>query len=144
MTKQIRINRAPCASCPYRRDVPSGIWSSEEYDKITPYDNATWVQPPRVFMCHQADGCLCRGWLDTHGHAKSGNELLGLRLACAIGTLDREAVSKALDEGPSVPVFESAAAAAEHGRKAIKRPGRKAREMVSKLEKKRAKQCRNG
>lgn len=81
----------------------------------------------------------CSQWNLVHG-----GELLGLRLGCAKGELDPEAVSKALDEGPSVPVFESAAAAAEHGRKAIKRPGRKAREMVSKLEKKRAKQCRNG
>lgn len=130
----IRINRAPCASCPYRRDVPSGIWSSEEYEKILRYDNETWQQPPRAFLCHQADGCLCRGWLDVHG---SG--LLGLRIACAIGTLDPEAVSKALDEDPATPVFASAAEAAKHGRRAIKRPGKKAREMVSKLEKKRAK-----
>ena len=138
MTEQIRINRAPCASCPYRRDVPSGIWSTEEYDKILPYDNATWVQPPRVFMCHQADGCLCRGWLDVHG-----GDLLGVRLGCAKGELDPQAVSKALDEDPATPVFASAAEAAKHGRRAIKRPGRKAREMVSKLERKRGKQCKS-
>lgn len=110
----IRITRSPCVSCPYRRDVPSGIWASEEYDKIVPYDNATWLQPPRVFMCHQADGCLCRGWLDVHG-----GELLGLRLGCA------------------------KAEAAKHGRRSIKRPGRKAREMVSKIERKRGKQCKS-
>lgn len=137
---QIRINRAPCVSCPYRRDVPSGIWSTEEYDKIVPYDNETWCQPPRVFLCHQADGCLCRGWLDTHGN---GNGLLSLRLACSLGTIDPEAVSKALDEDPATPVFASAAEAAKHGRKAIKRPGRRAREMVLKLERKRSKRCKS-
>lgn len=31
MTTQITINRAPCQSCPYRRDVPSGIWSTETW-----------------------------------------------------------------------------------------------------------------
>ncbi len=133
MTEAIKINRNPCVSCPYRKDVPSGIWSTEEYDKILPYDNETWMQPPRVFMCHQADGCLCRGWLDVHG-----GDLLGLRLGCAIGELDPEEVSKALDEGPAVPVFCSAAKAAAHGRKAIKRPGAKAKRMVAKIEAKRS------
>lgn len=126
------INRAPCQSCPYRRDVPSGIWEAGEYDKIIPFDNETWMQPPRLFLCHQADGCLCRGWLDTHG-----SELLAIRLGIIKGEIDAEAVCKALDEGPAVPVFESAAQAAEHGRRAIKRPGRKARAMVAKIEKKR-------
>lgn len=130
----IPINRAPCQSCPYRKDVPSGIWSTEEYDKILPYDNETWMQPAKVFMCHQADGCLCRGWLDTHGI-----DLLGLRLACSKGEVDTEAVGKALDEGPAVPVFQSAEQAARHGRRSIKRPGRKAREMVAKIERKRGK-----
>lgn len=132
MTTLIAINRAPCQSCPYRRDVPSGIWHAEEYDKILPFDNETMFQPPRVFLCHQANGCLCRGWLDTHG-----SELLALRLACIKGEVDPEAVGKALEEGPAVPVFESAAQAAAHGRKSIKRPGRKAREMVSKIAQKR-------
>lgn len=132
MTEQIRINRAPCASCPYRKDVPSGIWSTEEYDKIIPFDNETWMQPPRVFMCHQADGCLCRGWLDVHG-----GDLLGLRLACSKGEIDTEEVAKALDEKPATPMFASAAEAAMHGRKAINRPGRKALQMVAKIEKKR-------
>ncbi len=135
MTTPITINRAPCQSCPYRRDVPSGIWHAEEYDKILPFDNETWMQPPRVFLCHQANGCLCRGWLDTHG-----SELLALRLGCIKGEVDPDAVGKALEEGPAVPVFDSAAQAAAHGRKAIKRPGRKAREMVSKIEKKRKRQ----
>jgi len=55
MTKPIHINRAPCQSCPYRRDVPSGIWAHEEYEKILDYDNETGHQPMKVFMCHQAE-----------------------------------------------------------------------------------------
>lgn len=132
MSESITINRAPCQSCPYRRDVPSGIWAAEEYDKILPFDNETPFQPQNVFLCHQADGCLCRGWLDVHG---SG--LLGVRLACARGTMRYEAVGKALDEGPAVPVFDTAAQAAAHGRRSIKRPGKKATALAAKIEKKR-------
>lgn len=132
------IKRAPCASCPYRRDVPSGIWEAEEYDKILPYDNETWMQPPKLFLCHQANGCLCRGWLDTHGET-----LLALRLACSRGEVDPKTAGKSLDEGPAVPVFESAAEAAKHGRRSIKRPGRKARAMVSKIEQTRKRRGQN-
>jgi hypothetical protein len=28
----------PCASCPYRKDVPSGIWAAHEYTKLLAYD----------------------------------------------------------------------------------------------------------
>ena len=80
MTDQVKINRAPCQSCPYRQDVPSGIWEAQEYEKLIPYDNPTWAQPTKLFLCHQADGCLCRGWLDTHG-----DQLLGLRIGCSRG-----------------------------------------------------------
>jgi hypothetical protein len=43
----------PCASCPYRKDVPSGLWDKAEYDKILPYDNETWAQPLVTFGCHK-------------------------------------------------------------------------------------------
>lgn len=134
--KTIRINRAPCTSCPYRKDVPSGIWVDEEYDKILPYDNETFAQPPRVFMCHQNDGALCRGWLDCHGP-----DLLGMRLSCSMGEVDPKELIQALDDGPAVPVFETAADAAKHGRKSIKRPGRKAKLLMDKIEIRRS---RNG
>ena len=131
--EKINIQRAPCASCPYRMDVPSGIWATEEYDKILPYDNETMFQPPRLFLCHQQNGCLCRGWLDVHG-----TELLALRLGCIKGEIDPAELGKALDEGPAVEVFETAAEAAAHGRKSIKRPGAKAKRMVEKIEARRS------
>jgi hypothetical protein len=28
----------PCESCPYRKDVPSGVWSEGEYRKLPQYD----------------------------------------------------------------------------------------------------------
>lgn len=46
-------SRCPCASCPYRRDVPSGVWAPEEYEKLRRYDAPTMEQPPQVFLCHQ-------------------------------------------------------------------------------------------
>jgi len=49
------------------------------------------------------------------------------------------AVNKAFDEGPAVPVFKTAAQAAKHGRRAINRPGRKAKALVEKIETKRLK-----
>lgn len=132
---QSPIHRAPCQSCPYRRDVPSGVWESEEYDKIQPYDQETPFQPQAVFMCHQADGALCRGWLDCHG-----SDLLSIRLACMKGMVDPVQAGQAVDEEPAVPVFETAAEAAEHGRQAIRRPGSKAKALVKKLLTKKARQ----
>jgi hypothetical protein len=129
---KIKINRSPCVSCPYRRDVPSGIWTTEEYDKILPFDNDTFAQPPGLFMCHQADGSLCRGWLDCH----SGG-LLGVRLAAAKGEFDVDELKQAIIEGPSVPVFSSAAEAARHGRKDIDEPGDEACRLMDKIEAKR-------
>lgn len=129
---EIKINRAPCGSCPYRQDVPSGVWHASEYAKILPFDRETWAQPCRVFMCHQADGALCRGWLDCHG-----NELLGVRLAAIKGELDPEAVAKALEEGPAVPIFANAAAASAHGRAQIDSPSDAACKIVEKIAKKR-------
>jgi hypothetical protein len=128
----ININRSPCKSCPYRKDVPSGIWEASEYDKILPYDNETMFQPPTVFMCHQKDGSLCRGWLDCHGP-----DLLGMRLACFKGEVSPEDLVKALEEGPAVPVFKTADLASRHGRKAIEKPSKKAKTLINQIERKR-------
>jgi hypothetical protein len=129
---KVTINRSPCVSCPYRRDVPSGIWTSEEYDKILPYDRDTLAQPTSLFMCHQADGSLCRGWLDCHD-----NGLLAVRLAAVKGVFDADELKQAIVEGPSVPVFGSAAEASAHGRQDIDEPGDDACRLIDKIETKR-------
>lgn len=128
------INRSPCTSCPYRKDVPSGIWGSEEYDKIVRYDSPTYAQPPKLFMCHQVDGSLCRGWLDCHGR-----ELLAIRIAISMKTVSVDDALQALDEEPFVPVFSNASEAARHGRKSINKPGKKAKQLMKSIEKKRGK-----
>lgn len=125
MTEKAKAPPVPCGSCPYRKDVPSGIWAKNEYDKLPRYDGKTWEQAPEVFMCHQRDGCLCGGWLACHGP----RELLALRF-------DRNIDPSVLDYKTDVPVFESGAAARAHGIKDIKRPKAKARKMVAGLVKK--------
>ena len=101
--------KRPCGSCPYRRDVPSGIWSAEEYDKLPEYDGETWEQPPGVFMCHQRDGRLCGGWLQTH----DADHLLALRIA--------RVAPSAYDYASDVPTFSSPRAARyRHPRRSCK------------------------
>ncbi|MFD7961193.1 DUF6283 family protein [Streptomyces zaomyceticus] len=48
----------PCASCPYRRDVPSGVWSRGDYVKLPLYDGPTWTQP----AVGAVPVSLARGW----------------------------------------------------------------------------------
>ncbi len=111
----------PCGSCPYRCDVPSGIWDRTEYLKLLDYDGPTMGQSPALFFCHQKDGHLCAGWLACH----DTDHLLALRFQ----RVDASAYGY---ESP-VPVFRSGAAACEHGMKKIRRPDELARRMINKL-----------
>lgn len=81
MTTQPPVPR-PCQFCPYRRDVPSGVWSEEEYAKLPPYDRPTYAQPTRLFRCHVHDrdsdqATVCGGWAGCH----DGDHMLALRIA---------------------------------------------------------------
>jgi len=116
------MNNKPCTSCPYRKDVPSGIWHEGEYDKILPYDRDTSLQPPTMFGCHQADGSVCRGWLHCHG-----TELLAVRLRWD------ESIAKMLEAGPGMELFGSAKEASEHGRRDLAKPKAKAKAMMKRL-----------
>lgn len=117
----------PCAFCPYRRDVPSGVWAPSEYVKLIGYDAPTGDQPPGVFMCHEQTGSVCAGWASVHGDTDN----LALRLAVSLGSgIDRDAV---LDYSSPVPLFEDGCAAAEHGLADVIDPGEDARKAVAKL-----------
>lgn len=115
----------PCGTCPYRRDVPSGIWAKEEYEKLPNYDGSIFEQIQNnaggLFMCHQRDGCLCGGWLATHGV----DNLLAVRLM-PIAPFDGPYVS-------DVPVFASGAEAAAHGLKDIDNPSPAAQRKIDGL-----------
>lgn len=115
--------KRPCGSCPYRRDVPAGVWAAEEYAKLPQYDRETWAQPHGLFMCHQRDGCLCGGWLAAHDR----DHLLALRLAAP--DLDPSVWSY----DPGVPVFGSGAEAAAHGAAGIDNPSPEARKVIAGL-----------
>lgn len=118
-----RVRAQPCEACPYRRDVPSGLWSAEEYDKLPPYDAETWEQPFDGFSCHATPEFYCHGWAVVHMSRGHAFELLALRFAHFEGDIPT----------PPVPLFESGAEAAEHGKREIKRPKKRAKQTVQRL-----------
>lgn len=124
----------PCGSCPYRCDVPSGVWHPEEYAKLARYDGETFTQPPNLFACHQglingADQRLCAGWVAVHDMEES----LSVRIAARSGQLDPEVVEELLDYTTPVALFASGAEAAAHGMAEVAAPGPEARRAIAKV-----------
>lgn len=121
------IAKAPCKSCPYRCDVPSGVWAAEEYDKLPAYDGEIIDQfrqgGEALFLCHQRDGQLCAGWVATHG---AGN-LLALRLH---GSKVDDTV---WSYETSTPTFSSGREACDHGKREIDAPSEPARRTIGRL-----------
>lgn len=132
MSELIAPRRRPCASCPYRRDVPSGIWAAEEYDKLSSYDGCISDQAIagafHVFVCHTKDGQLCAGWVGCHDM----QENLAIRMR---GDLDYEEIVGY--ESP-VPLFASGAEAAAHGKRDIANPRAPARRKIGHLMRRRS------
>jgi hypothetical protein len=124
------VRKNPCPSCPYRCDVPSGVWSESEYDKLPAYDGEIQDQVASgafaPFGCHQADGKLCAGWA---GHRDQPGDLLAVRIGISHGTVDPSVV----DYTTSVPLFSSGAEAAEHGKREIKNPPEAASRVIGKI-----------
>lgn len=113
----------PCPSCPYRKNVPSGIWAASEYRKLSDYDAETPWQPRKLFQCHQVDQSskqrrICAGWAGCH----DGDHLLALRLAVSEETISPETHRTTIEYQSPVPLFASGAEAAEHGMRDIKNP----------------------
>ncbi len=137
MTERYRPPAAvPCRSCPYRCDVPSGIWDRTEYDKLARYDQSTGYQPTGVFLCHlqDVDGTsprICGGWVACHRI----DELLSIRLASFHGRILEETVNELYAYRPPVEIFASGAEAAEHGKRDIDDPDLGARLAIQKIEK---------
>lgn len=113
--------------------MASGIWDKIEYQKLPAYDGEIHEQTATaVFMCHQpAEGHVCSGRL---GHRKYPEDMLAVRLGLIRGTLDQSC----LDYSTDVPLFESGAAAAEHGMKHFLDPQEDARSVIRKITRKRA------
>lgn len=127
MTEKCGVAKAPCKSCPYRKDVPSGVWAAEEYAKLPGYDGDIGDQLANgghaLFLCHQEDNNLCAGWLATHGP----HDLLAMRLHA--GQVSRET----WDYQTATPVFSSGAQAARHGMAEIEAPGERAKTTIHRL-----------
>lgn len=123
----------PCESCPYRRDVPSGIWAAEEYTKLPAYDQPTFDQPHGVFLCHQQDGRACAGWVGCHDM----DESLALRFA-AISGVPAETVEAIRNYVSPVPLWPSGTAAAAHGLAEVEMPGSDAGRLIGKLTRRRS------
>jgi hypothetical protein len=117
----IGVRGRPCSTCPYRRDVPPGIWSAAEYNRLRAYDRPTGDQPLAGFACHTSPAEFCHGWAvvgSSRGHAF---DLLALRL-------NRVSVPAA-----AVPLFASAGDAADHGLSAIDDPPPAAIDAIARL-----------
>lgn len=130
--------RTPCPTCPYRQDVPSGVWDESEYAKLPPFDAPTYGQPSRLFLCHTfgrgEDARVCAGWAGCH----DGDELLALRIALASGEITEETADAIIDYVSPVPLFASGAEAAAHGMAEVYDPGPDALRAISKISRTRA------
>ncbi|MFI5560744.1 DUF6283 family protein [Amycolatopsis japonica] len=138
---------APCRTCPYRRDVPSGVWDITEFDKLPRYDQDTAHQPTALFQCHltdedklptkrrqtdEAEGGLariCAGWAGCH----DGDNLLSLRIAVHHGVISLATAERIRAYESPVPLWESGAAAAAHGLGSILNPPAAARQAIDTL-----------
>lgn len=123
MTEVIRAQA--CSACPYRTDVPSGVWEAHEYDKLPPYDAETFAQPFTPFMCHASPQAFCHGWAVCHSNRGGPYELVALRL---LGITD---VPEA-----STPLFASGAEAQAHGQRDVQAPSDEAVEAMERLTRK--------
>lgn len=123
----------PCSSCPYRQDVPSGVWDAIEYAKLPRYDQDTAFQPTGLFLCHQlgrGEGArVCAGWAGCH----DGDNLLALRVGVARREITVETAEEIRDYVSPVPLFASGAEAAAHGVRDIHRPGPAACTAMAKI-----------
>lgn len=120
------VRSQPCSACPYRCDVPSGIWSYEEYEKLRGYDEPTFDQPLATFHCHATPESLCHGWAVVHTSRGHGFDLLALRIW---------PTEKSIPPA-GVPLFDSGNEAADHGQTEIATPSAEATETVERLTRK--------
>lgn len=126
MTAPAKPRKSPCASCPFRRDVPSGIWHESEYEKLPMYDgDASEQRSVRVFSCHQNGVDVCSGWL---AH-RDPLDMLAVRIGLISDALDPSCADYSTD----VPLFTSGQEAAEHGTRHIADPTVDARDSIRKI-----------
>jgi len=106
------------------------VWAADEYDRLPKWDGDIFEQAcaraVNAFSCHSTPSLLCAGWV---GHRDRPDDLLAVRLGISGSRID----PSVLDYRTAVPLFESGAAAAEHGRREVADPGDAAREAIRKI-----------
>jgi Family of unknown function (DUF6283) len=113
----------PCGACPYRKDVPSGVWAAEEYEKLRPYDRPTPEQPFEGFSCHATPEYYCNGWVFCHTSRGHAYDLISLRFSPPSNW----------PEPSEHELFGSAAEAADHGQADAELPGEAALAAIERL-----------
>lgn len=116
------VRGGPCQACPYRRDVPSGIWHPDEYAKLPPYDAPTALQPAATFHCHATPEALCHGWAVVHSERGHAFELLAQRIW-----------PFEVPIGGTTPLFGSGTEAALHGLADVDDPTGEAQAAMARL-----------
>ena len=116
------IRSMPCTACPYRQDVPSGLWAVHEYEKLRDYDLPTPDQPMATFFCHATPEHVCHGWAVVHSNRGHEHDLLALRMWPHGDVPD-----------PGVPLFSSGNEAADHGQADIEEPSLDATQAIQHL-----------
>lgn len=119
------IRSEPCSSCPYRQDVPSGLWAAHEYEKLRGYDEPTGAQPIAAFACHATPEHFCHGWAVVHSNRGHAYELLALRL--------RRYDTRNVPVSRTVALWSSGNEAADWGQRDVENPTDEAVERVAKL-----------
>jgi hypothetical protein len=112
-----------CSACPYRRDVPSGVWAPSEYDKLAAYDRPTGEQPIGRFHCHASPGLICHGWAVVEGRKSGPDANLALRVFPLGGLAPVE----------GAPLFASGTEAARHGKAHVNAPSPEAQATTDRL-----------
>lgn len=140
------VPKRACSSCPYRRDVPSGVWAREHYELLRDMDSRRTIKVPMLgpndetvmvdapnpnpgtFHCHQSNATgrptVCRGWLSVERNS------IGVRLLASFGGIEYEDIP---DEDESATYYSSGTEAAEAGLRDIENPSSEARLLCRKL-----------
>lgn len=111
-----RPRARPCRTCPYRRDVPSGLWDPSEYARLPGYDGDVPDQvaagATALHFCNQRTGDLCAGWVGCHDMAN----------CLAVRMQPGDVHESVYTYVSPVPLFASGAEAAAHGLRDIEQP----------------------
>lgn len=121
--------RAPCVSCPYRKDAKLAFWHADHFVKLLAHDGDPWSP---LYHCHEdgkkpvGDRGLCVGWLIDQKRHNIPALLLRLKL------MNDEALSIQIDaiSGRGVRLFRTVAAMCRENLQAIARGKRAAAKLA--------------